>query len=111
MCYSCRTSDNELSNTSTAAYAFTDYRSQGQTILYVIVDIASPPSRGLSLFNLYVALSRSSGRETIRLLRDFDDELFTKKHDSALIREDERLEALDFETRRWYENVVLSQNE
>jgi hypothetical protein len=24
----------------------------------------------------YVALSRSSGRETIRLLRDFDNELF-----------------------------------
>ena len=60
----------------TAAYAFTDYRSQGQTIPYVIVDIASPPSGNLSLFNLYVALSRSSGRDTIRLLRDFDDEIF-----------------------------------
>ena len=69
----------------TAAYTFTDYCLQGQTILYVIVDIASPPrpSGGLSLFNLYVALSRSSGRETIRLLRDFDDELFTKKHEAA----------------------------
>ena len=52
----------------TAAYSFTDYRSQGQTIPRVIVDIASPPSGKLSLFNLYVALSRSSGRETIRLL-------------------------------------------
>ena len=27
----------------TAAYAFTDYRSQGQTITYVLVDIAPPP--------------------------------------------------------------------
>ena len=44
----------------TAAYAFTDYRSQGQTIPYVIVDIGSPPTGTLSLFNLYVALSRSS---------------------------------------------------
>ena len=35
----------------------------------------------------------------------------TKQHDSTLIREDERLEALDFETRRWYENVVLLQKE
>ena len=52
----------------TAAYCFTDYRSQGQTIPRVIVDIASPPTGKLSLFNLYVALSRSSGRETIRLL-------------------------------------------
>jgi ATP-dependent exoDNAse (exonuclease V) alpha subunit len=46
----------------TGAYSFTDYRAQGQTIPYVVVDIASPPTSGLSLFNLYVALSRSSGR-------------------------------------------------
>jgi len=56
----------------TPAFAFTDYRSQGQTIPYVVVDIASPPNGNLNLFNLYVALSRSSGRDTIRLLRDFD---------------------------------------
>ncbi|TFK91367.1 hypothetical protein K466DRAFT_458945, partial [Polyporus arcularius HHB13444] len=55
----------------TPAYAFTDYRSQGQTIPSVLVDLKSPPSGKLSLFNLYVALSRSSGRGTIRLLRDF----------------------------------------
>ena len=29
----------------TAAYAFTDYCSQGQTIPYVLVDIATPPQR------------------------------------------------------------------
>ena len=52
----------------TATYAFTDYRSQGQTIPYVIVDIASPPTGGLNLFNLYVMLSCSSGRESICLL-------------------------------------------
>jgi len=52
----------------TAAYCFTDYRSQGQTIPRIIVDIASPPTGKLSLFNLYVALSRSSGQETLRLL-------------------------------------------
>ena len=28
----------------TLAYAFTDYRSQGQTIPHVIIDIASPPT-------------------------------------------------------------------
>ena len=92
----------------TGAYAFTDYRSQGQTIIYVIVDIASPPTGGLNLFNLYIALSRSSGRETIRLLRDFDDKLFAKEHDKALIREDARLETLDKETCKWYEKVLLS---
>ena len=41
----------------TVAYRFTDYRSQGQTLLYVIIDIVSPPTGGLNLFNLYVALS------------------------------------------------------
>ena len=76
----------------TAAYGFTDYRSQGQTLPYVIVDIAKPPSGGLDLFNLYVALSRSSGRETIRLLRDFDDQMFLKTHDVALLAEDDQME-------------------
>ncbi|KAI6011526.1 hypothetical protein BKA83DRAFT_4382230 [Pisolithus microcarpus] len=59
----------------TPAFAFTDYRSQGQTLSHVIVDISRPPMGGLNLFNLYVALSRSSGHETIRLLRDFDEKL------------------------------------
>ena len=79
----------------TPGYAFTDYRSQGQTIPYVIVDIASPPSGALSLFNVYVALSRSSGRSTIRLLRDFDDKVFKKSHDPCLLDEDHCLEMLD----------------
>ena len=56
----------------TAAYAFTDYKVQGQTIPQVIVDIACP----LSLFNVYVALSRSSGQSTIRLLKDFEEDVF-----------------------------------
>ncbi|KAI6008656.1 hypothetical protein BKA83DRAFT_4431971 [Pisolithus microcarpus] len=63
----------------TPAFAFTDYRSQGQTLSHVIVDISRPPTGGLNLFNLYVALSRSSGHETIRLLRDFDEKLFGTK--------------------------------
>ena len=64
----------------TGAYSFTNYRAQGQTIPYVIINITSPPTSGLSLFNLYVALSRSSGRDTIRLLRDFDDGMFLQAH-------------------------------
>jgi len=86
----------------TGAYAFTDYRAQGQTIPYVVIDIASPPTSGLSLFNLYVALSRSSGRSTIRLLRDFDDSTFLQGHVPELLEEDERLEELDVVTRKWW---------
>lgn len=89
----------------TPAYAFTDIRSQGQTISHVIIDIAKPPTGGLTAFNAYVALSRSSGRDTIRLLRDFDDDLFVNPPCPQLAQEDRRLERLDAETRRWWEAV------
>ncbi|KAF8836900.1 hypothetical protein BDN67DRAFT_910225 [Paxillus ammoniavirescens] len=63
----------------TAAYAFTDYQSQGQTIPYVLVDIATPPSGSLNLFNLYVALS----------------------HSSESLAEDDRSQELDMKTMEW----------
>ncbi|OAX32667.1 hypothetical protein K503DRAFT_644863, partial [Rhizopogon vinicolor AM-OR11-026] len=63
----------------TATYTSTDYRSQGQTISHVLVDIAPPPTGGLNLFNLYVALSRK------------------------LIREDDRLQTLDEHTSEWWQ--------
>ena len=66
-----------------------------QTIPYVLVDIAQPPTGTLSLFNLYVALSRSSGRDSIQLLRDFDEGHFQRSHDTYLMDEDDRLEKLD----------------
>ncbi|KAH9008705.1 hypothetical protein EDB84DRAFT_1281004, partial [Lactarius hengduanensis] len=47
----------------TTAYTFTDYKSQGQTLECVIVDIAKPPSGSLTAFNAYIALSRSRGRK------------------------------------------------
>jgi hypothetical protein len=84
-----------------------DYCSQGQTITYVLVDIAPPPRGTLSLFNLYVALSRSSGRDTIRLLRDFDDDMFRKFHDPALLQKIERLEKMDSKTEAWHRGVAL----
>ncbi len=89
----------------TPAYAFTDYRAQGQTLPYVLVDIVSPPTGGLNLFNVYVALSRSSGRESIRLLRDFDDQVFMQAHDAELTLEDERLEEFDVVTKRWWQAI------
>ena len=79
----------------TAGYTFTDYKSQGQTIEYVIIDIGKPPTGSLSPFSVYVALSRSRGRDTIRLLRDFNPNLF-QNHPSEALREDmERLVKLN----------------
>ncbi|KAI9568442.1 hypothetical protein HD554DRAFT_2097950 [Boletus coccyginus] len=88
----------------TAAYTFTDYRSQGQTIPTVLVDIATPPSGGLTLFNLYVALSRSSGRSTIRLLQDFDDKIFQQGQCGVAGRND-RINDLDKQTLRWWKEM------
>jgi len=84
----------------TAAYAFTDYKSQGQTIEYVIVDIGDPPTGHMSPFGVYVALSRSRGRGTIRLLRDFNEKLFTHHPSEDLRLEMIRLDGLDQETKR-----------
>ncbi|KAG9074907.1 hypothetical protein FRC06_010390, partial [Ceratobasidium sp. 370] len=71
----------------------------GQTIDSVIVNTTTPPDGGkLSLFNLYVALSRSSGRETVRILRNFDEWLFAQPVDPDLLADDDRLERLDRET-------------
>ncbi|KAF8798659.1 hypothetical protein BYT27DRAFT_7218459 [Phlegmacium glaucopus] len=76
-------------------YAFTDYKSQGQTLEYVIVDIAKPPSGSLSPFSVYVTLSRSRGRKMIRILREFDPGLFMHHPSEDLRREMTRLEELD----------------
>ncbi|KAF9471634.1 hypothetical protein BDN70DRAFT_869107 [Pholiota conissans] len=81
----------------------------GQTLPHVIIDVASPPTGRLTLFNLYVALSRSTGRKTIQLLRDFDDELFKTAHDPQLLQEDDRLERLNSITKEWYKRVVAEQ--
>jgi hypothetical protein len=89
----------------TGAYALTDYRAQGQTMTAAIADIAMPPSGTLTLFNLYVALSRSSGQESIRLLRDFNEDIFMQPHNPALTQEDERLETLHETTKRWWETM------
>jgi hypothetical protein len=89
----------------TAAYAFMDYWSQGQTIPYVLVDIVQPPTGSLSLFNLYIALSRSLGQDTIQLLQDFDERTFQKSHKTQLLDEDDRLEKLDRNTREWWSRM------
>lgn len=89
----------------TSAYAFTDYRSQGQTLCRVIVDIGrTPPPQKLTAFNIYVALSRSSGRDTIRLLRDFDEDTLKQPPSAKLLAEDVRLADLNERTKkRWVE--------
>jgi hypothetical protein len=78
----------------TPAYAFTDYKAQGQTMESVIIDLAKPLSGKLTAFNAYVTLSHGRGRPTIRLLRDLKDKLFTTHPSDELQKEDERLDHL-----------------
>ncbi|KAG8751959.1 hypothetical protein FRC12_012177 [Ceratobasidium sp. 428] len=86
------------------AYAFTDYRAQGQTLKSAIVDIAEPPTGGkLSQPNLYVALSRCSGLDNIRILREFDRDVLRRPIDLDLVRDDERLERLNVLTKQWWD--------
>ena len=87
----------------TLAYAFTDYRSQGQTLEPVIVDIGPPPHGYLTPFNIYVALSRGTGRDNIRLLRDFDSTLLEQHPCEFLRLEDERLKNLNETTKEIWE--------
>ena len=67
-----------------------------------MIDIGNSPTRSLSPFAVYVALSRSRGRDTIRLLRDFDNELFQHHPSKALRLDMERIEGLNMATKeRW----------
>lgn len=62
----------------TPAYTFTDYKSQGQTLEHIIIDIRVVLGNfQITPFGVYMALSRSRGRDTIRLLGDFKEEMFT----------------------------------
>jgi ATP-dependent exoDNAse (exonuclease V) alpha subunit len=82
----------------TAAYAFTDDKAQGQPMECVLVDLGKLPTGGLNRFNVYIALSRSLGRKTIRLLREFDAKLFTEHPSERLREEDVRLSILENQT-------------
>jgi ATP-dependent exoDNAse (exonuclease V) alpha subunit len=84
----------------TGGYTFTDIKAQGQTIEVVIIDLRNTPSGRISPFSAYVALSRSRGRDTIRLLSDFDENLFKSHPNEDLAIEMERLGLLGVKTLR-----------
>jgi len=84
----------------TGGYAFTDIKSQGQTIEVVIIDLRNTPSGKISLFSVYIALSHSRGRDTIRLLSDFDETLFKRHPNVDLAIEMERLGLLATKTQQ-----------
>ena len=78
---------------------------------YVIVDIAAPPSGKLTIFNIYVTLSRSRGRQSIRILRAFNRETLFEPLDEALELEDARLERLNDHTAEWWNEMLMGRGE
>lgn len=70
----------------------------------VIIDLGKLPSGKLTAFNMYVSLSRGRGRSSIRLLRDFDEKLFTTHPSEELRKEDDRLDGLALAMMRRYED-------
>ena len=79
----------------TAGYALTLYKGQRQTIPYVIVDLHKPPPPvTLTMVTAYIALSRGWGCDTIQLLGDFNDTLFTTHPSEDLRQEDVQLAEL-----------------
>lgn len=74
------------------AYAFTDYKSQGQTLDFVVVDLASA---GRSLESAYVMISRATSLENVMVLRDFPLERINRLQALGTYRELNRLKALD----------------
>jgi ATP-dependent exoDNAse (exonuclease V) alpha subunit len=86
----------------TQGYTFTDHKLQGQTLEYVLVDIGKLSRFPVNPFAAYVALSRSHGRHMIRLLRDFDERLFTTHPSRDLLEEDKKLHiAAEVTKRKW----------
>ncbi|TFK47578.1 hypothetical protein OE88DRAFT_772306 [Heliocybe sulcata] len=89
----------------TPASAFTDYRVKGPTSLRYMCDrgYRIPPTGRLSLLNIYVALSRTSGQIMIWLLHDFDGSVFLTVHDPELstyiMAKDDRLNLLGVKTK------------
>ncbi|KAF8331336.1 uncharacterized protein EI90DRAFT_3289438 [Cantharellus anzutake] len=86
----------------TGAYGSTDYRA------HVIINLTTPPTGALTPFSAYVALSRSSGRKTIRLLRDFDETLFTRPVCEALKWADSQFEELNKKTKEHWEQRCIA---
>ena len=66
----------------------------------MIVDIAPTPQFNVTPFVAYVGLSRSNGRDTIWLICDFDDKIFTQHPSEDLWVEDEKLQHLVDDTER-----------
>ena len=76
------------------SYAYTDYKSQGRSLAYAIVD----PASANSLQGVYVMLSRVKAINGLAILRPFNSTKIEQRLSQELRTELSRLEELDKET-------------
>ncbi|KAF7977003.1 hypothetical protein HWV62_4934 [Athelia sp. TMB] len=98
-----KTSIKRRQHAMVAAYAFTDHKAQGQTLEYAIIDIAPTKKFPVDSFSAYVALSRGRGRSKIRILRNFNEMIFTKHPSEYLRLEDQHLICVAEETKEKFD--------
>lgn len=80
-------------------YVFTDYKSQGQTIKYMLIDLGQPPQGNLLPFSAYVALSKSRGKGMIRVLPGSNETLFQTHLSENLHKDMIRISKLNKDTK------------
>jgi len=85
---------------ATLAYSITDYKCQGQTYLYALVDLKRPEKGCPPAASLYVQLSRVRTLEGLSIMRDFDASELSVPLSDALLAE------LDWEKEKYGETLA-----
>ncbi|KAJ7018537.1 hypothetical protein C8F04DRAFT_977181 [Mycena alexandri] len=81
------------------AYAYTDFKSQGRTLDFVIVDLATARGQGV-----YVMLSRVKSLKGLAILRWFPPTKVFQRVSQEMRTELERISLLDAATTLQYDN-------
>ena len=84
------------------AYAITDYKCQGQTYQFVIVDLKKPSRGGSPSASIYVQLSRCRSLSNLSIMRPFDPAELRAPLSEALLAELAWEERMDEITRQNY---------
>ena len=86
----------------TLAYAITDYKCQGRTFPWVIVDLKRPRRGRSSAMSAYVQLSRAIALERVSIIRPFDDKDLREPLEPELVKELEWQNEMAEKTKKLY---------
>ncbi|CAF1089825.1 unnamed protein product [Rotaria sordida] len=87
------------------AYSMTTYRSQGQTLGKIIVDLVMPPGP-VELASVYVPLSRVKRLDDLLIIRSFEFAILQVKSSTTQIEELKRLDRIAQNTRKRFQFIV-----